>query len=123
MNVANRNAALTWLKGSSSDASCRVLTNARCLTEGVDVPSLDGVVFLQPRDSQVDVVQAVGRVMRKAPGKQFGYVVLPVVSPADMKPEDILEDRKEYCVVWQVPNALRSHDDHFNDMVNYLEFN
>ncbi len=123
MNVANRNAALTWLKGASSDASCRVLTNARCLTEGIDVPSLDGVVFLQPRDSQVDVVQAVGRVMRKAPGKQFGYVVLPVVIPADMKPEDILEDRKEYRVVWQVLNALRSHDDHFNDMINHLEFN
>ncbi|MCL5012833.1 MAG: DEAD/DEAH box helicase family protein, partial [Firmicutes bacterium] len=123
MNVANRNAALSWLKGRAEDGTCRVLSNARCLTEGVDVPSLDAVVFLQPRDSQVDVVQAVGRVMRKAPGKQFGYVVLPVVLPADMQPEDLLEDRKEYRVVWQVLNALRSHDDHFNDLINHLEFN
>ncbi len=123
MNVANRNAALSWLKGRTEDGTCRVLSNARCLTEGVDVPSLDAVVFLQPRDSQVDVVQAVGRVMRKAPGKQFGYVVLPVVLPAAMQPEDLLEDRKEYRVVWQVLNALRSHDDHFNDLINHLEFN
>lgn len=123
MNVATRNAELTWLKGSTDDATCRVLTNARCLTEGVDVPSLDAVVFLQPRDSQVDVVQAVGRVMRKAHGKQFGYVVLPVVIPADTSPEEALEDRKEYKVVWQVLNALRSHDDRFNDMINHLEFN
>lgn len=123
MNVANRNAALAWLTGTSADPACRVLTNARCLTEGVDVPSLDGVVFLQPRDSQVDVVQAVGRVMRKAPGKQFGYVILPVVMPADMQPEDFLEDRKEYRVVWQVLNALRAHDDRFNDLINHLEFN
>ena len=123
MNVANRNAELTWLKGAAEDGSCRVLTNARCLTEGVDVPSLDAVVFLQPRDSQVDVVQAVGRVMRKADGKQFGYVVLPVVIPGNVSPEDALEDRKEYKVVWQVLNALRSHDDRFNDMINHLEFN
>ena len=123
MNVANRNAALSWLKGSTEDGTCRVLTNARCLTEGVDVPSLDGVVFLQPRDSQVDVVQAVGRVMRKVPGKKFGYVILPVVIPADVSPEEALEDRKEYKVVWQVLNALRSPDDYFNDMINHLKFN
>ena len=123
MNVANRNAALSWLKGQAEDGTCRVLSNARCLTEGVDVPSLDAVVFMQPRDSQVDVVQAVGRVMRKAPGKQFGYVILPVVIPADKSPEEALEDRKEYKVVWQVLNALRSHDDHFNDLINHLEFN
>ena len=54
----------------------------RCLSEGVDVPSLDAVLFLTPRNSQVDVVQSVGRVMRKAPNKELGYVILPVVIPA-----------------------------------------
>ena len=123
MNVATRQAALAWLQDETDPSHCRILTNARCLTEGVDVPALDAVVFMQPRDSQIDVVQAVGRVMRKAPGKKYGYIVLPVVIPAGSDPAASLDDTKTYRVVWQVLNALRAHDDHFNDEINHLEFN
>ena len=93
----------------------------RCLSEGVDVPALDAVLFLTPRNSQVDVVQSVGRVMRNAPGKKRGYIVLPVVIPADVEPHEALNDNKTYKVVWQVLQALRSHDDKFDAMVNKLE--
>lgn len=124
MNVAVRNRKLDALRDPDLPAdACRVLSNARCLSEGVDVPALDAVVFLQPRDSQIDVVQAVGRVMRTAPGKTLGYVVLPVVVPSDLAPEVALEDSPAYKVVWQVLNALRAHDDRFRDLVNQLEFN
>ena len=102
---------------------CRVLTNARCLSEGVDVPALDAVLFLTPRGSQVDVVQSVGRVMRKAPGKELGYIVLPVVVPSGIAPEEALRDNERYKVVWQVLQALRSHDDRFHAMVNQIELN
>jgi predicted helicase len=87
----------------------------------VDVPALDAVLFLTPRNSQVDVVQSVGRVMRKAPGKEKGYVILPVVIPAGIEPHEALNDNKTYKVVWQVLQALRSHDDRFDSMINKLE--
>jgi predicted helicase len=93
----------------------------RCLSEGVDVPALDAVLFLTPRNSQVDVVQSVGRVMRNAPGKKRGYVVLPVVIPAGVEPHEALNDNQTYKVVWQVLQALRSHDDRFDAMVNKLD--
>ena len=101
--------------------TCRILSNVRCLSEGVDVPALDAVLFLTPRNSQVDVVQSVGRVMRNAPGKKRGYVVLPVVIPAGMEPHEALNDNQTYKVVWQVLQALRSHDDSFDAMVNKLD--
>src|SRR5205085_7501514 len=93
------------------------------LSEGVDVPALDAVLFLTPRGSQVDVVQSVGRVMRKAPGKELGYIVLPVVVPSGIEPEEALRDNERYKVVWQVLQALRSHDDRFNATINQLELN
>ena len=102
-------AKLAWLKAQSPENTCRILSNVRCLSEGVDVPSLDAVLFLTPRNSQVDVVQSVGRVMRNAPGKKRGYVVLPVVIPAGVEPHNALNDNKTYAVVWQVLQALRSH--------------
>src|SRR5262249_44131440 len=101
----------------------RVLSNARCLSEGVDIPALDAVMFLNPRNSVVDVVQSVGRVMRKAQGKKYGYVILPIGIPADMTPEVALRDNQKYKVVWQVLQALRAHDDRFNATVNQIEFN
>ena len=100
-----------------------MLTNAKCLSEGVDVPALDAVLFLTPRGSQVDVVQSVGRVMRKAPGKELGYIVLPVVVPSGMAPDEALRDNERYKVVWQVLQALRSHDDRFQATVNQIELN
>ncbi|WP_448090713.1 DEAD/DEAH box helicase [Pseudomonas azerbaijanoccidentalis] len=121
MNASQKEAKLNWLKEVAPANTCRILSNVRCLSEGVDVPALDAVLFLTPRNSQVDVVQSVGRVMRNAPGKKRGYVVLPVVIPAGMEPHEALNDNQTYKVVWQVLQALRSHDDSFDAMVNKLD--
>ncbi len=121
MNASQKEAKLNWLKEDSPVNTCRILSNVRCLSEGVDVPALDAVLFLTPRNSQVDVVQSVGRVMRNAPDKKRGYVVLPVVIPAGMEPHEALNDNQTYKVVWQVLQALRSHDDSFDAMVNKLD--
>lgn len=121
MNATQKETKLAWLKADATPGTCRILSNVRCLSEGVDVPALDAVLFLTPRNSQVDVVQSVGRVMRNAPGKKRGYVVLPVVIPAGVEPHDALSDNKTYAVVWQVLQALRSHDDRFDAMVNKLD--
>ncbi|HNH49375.1 MAG TPA: DEAD/DEAH box helicase family protein, partial [Myxococcota bacterium] len=121
MNASQKEAKIRWLKEEPPDHTCRVLSNVRCLSEGVDVPALDAVLFLTPRNSQVDVVQSVGRVMRVTPGKQRGYVVLPVVIPPNVAPHEALNDNETYRVVWQVLQALRSHDDRFDAMINKLE--
>lgn len=121
MNASQKEAKLTWLKEQSPDNTCRILSNVRCLSEGVDVPALDAVLFLTPRNSQVDVVQSVGRVMRNAPNKKLGYVILPVVIPEKMSPSEALNDNKTYKVVWEVLQALRSHDDRFDAMINKLD--
>lgn len=121
MNASEKEEKLAWLKSKSPENTCRILSNVRCLSEGVDVPALDAVLFLTPRNSQVDVVQSVGRVMRNSPGKKLGYVILPVVIPAGMEAHEALNDNKTYSVVWQVLQALRSHDDRFDAMVNKLD--
>lgn len=102
---------------------CRILTNARCLSEGVDVPALDAVIFLNSRDSQVDVVQSVGRVMRKAPGKDYGYIVLPIAVPAGQSPEQALNDNAKFKVVWDVLRALRAHDERFEAKIEQIDLN
>ncbi|BFM36572.1 type ISP restriction/modification enzyme [Acinetobacter towneri] len=121
---------LNWLKATPEPQVdengverpiCRVLSNVRCLSEGVDVPALDAVLFLTPRSSQVDVVQSVGRVMRLAPNKKRGYVILPIVIPPGVEPHKALDDNQTYKVVWQVLNALRSHDDRFDAMINKMD--
>lgn len=117
-NAKARNRLLDWLKEEHGDNACRILTNARCLSEGVDVPALDAILFMHPRKSQIDVVQSVGRVMRRAPGKNMGYVILPIGVPAGMTPEEALNDNERYRVVWQILNALRSHDERFDAMIN-----
>jgi predicted helicase len=124
-NAITRAERLDWLKEDvDSDAPvCRILTNARCLTEGVDVPSLDAVLFLNPRNSMVDVIQAVGRVMRIAKGKQFGYIVLPIAIPEGMSTSEALRDNNRYKVVWQVLQALRAHDERMDASINQIELN
>ncbi|UJH71820.1 helicase-related protein [Ornithinimicrobium sp. INDO-MA30-4] len=123
MNILTRNEELDWLKTDPGTDSCRVLTNAKCLSEGVDVPALDAVMFLNPRKSVVDVVQSVGRVMRRSPGKKYGYIILPIGIPAGMSPEEALRDNDRYRVVWDVLQALRAHDERFNAMINKIELN
>ena len=124
MNANERNELVSWLRNAPTDSNeCRILTNVRCLSEGVDVPSLDAVIFLSKRNSQVDVVQSVGRVMRKAEGKKYGYIIIPVIIPDEGDPNTILDNNDNYAVIWTVLNALRAHDDRFNAFVNKLELN
>ena len=123
MNALEREDLLSWLKEDGKEKECRVLTNARCLSEGVDVPNLDAVLFLSAKNSQVDVVQSVGRVMRKAPNKKYGYIIIPVVIPEHIRPEEALNDSESYKIVWSVLNALRAHDDRFNAVVNKIDIN
>lgn len=122
-NALRRNEQLSWLKAPVPAGECRILSNARCLSEGVDVPALDAVLFLHPRNSVVDVVQSVGRVMRLSPEKDYGYIILPVAVPAGVSPSQALSDNRRFKVVWQVLNALRAHDDRFNAMVNSIALN
>ncbi len=124
MGAGKRQQKLAWLDGVSPETNtCHILSNVRCLSEGVDVPSLDAILFLSARNSQVDVVQSVGRVMRKAPGKKFGYVIIPVVVPPEMSPEEALDNSDVYNVVWTVLSALRAHDDHFDAEINKIDLN
>ena len=128
-NALERNQSLAWLKEESEDEQeCKILTNVRCLSEGIDVPALDAVLFLSSRNSQVDIVQSVGRIMRNfkkgQPGeKKYGYIIIPIVVPMDVSPEDALSQNKYFDVVWSILNALRSHDDNFNAEVNKIALN
>ena len=129
MNSQARNEILAWLKDEAEDPQeCRVVTNVRCLSEGVDVPALDAVLFLAARNSQVDVVQSVGRVMRnfrkgQADEKKYGYIIIPIVVPMGVSPEEALNDNARFKVVWDILNALRSHDDRFNAEINQIALN
>lgn len=122
MSATKRDEELMWLKEQpENEKECRMLTNARCLSEGVDVPSLDAVVFVSPKNSQVDVVQSVGRVMRRSEGKKYGYIIIPVVIPENVEGDEVLSKHPNFKVVWTVLNALRAHDDRFNAEVNKIE--
>lgn len=129
MDAKERNRLISWLKDENPDPmGCRVLCNVRCLSEGVDVPALDAVLFLSPRNSEVEVVQSVGRVMRSfgrgtEQEKKYGYIIIPIIVPADVKPEEALADNERFKVVWTILNALRSHDEAFNAKVNQINLN
>ena len=119
-----RQKRLDWLQGETDDNTCRILSNARCLSEGVDVPTLDSVMFLHPKKSPIDIIQAVGRVMRKDPTgkKKMGYIILPVAVPAGIDPNKSLDNNKSFEVVWEVLNVLRSHDERLAGKINRMEF-
>jgi predicted helicase len=123
MNALQKNEKISWLKGDVPQNTCRILSNARFLTEGVDVPDLDAVMFLKPRKSRIDIAQAVGRVMRKVEGKDYGYVILPIGIPAGVDENSVLNKNEKYQVVWDVLNALRSLDERFDATINKLELN
>ncbi|MBX7246193.1 MAG: DEAD/DEAH box helicase family protein [Candidatus Sumerlaeaceae bacterium] len=121
MNALKRLSALDWLKASVADGECRILSNARCLSEGIDVPALDAVVFFDTRESIVDIVQSVGRVMRKADGKKYGYIILPVCIPSG-KVENYnayIDSDPQFKGIWKVIKALRAHDE---SLVDEAEF-
>ncbi|QAX30702.1 DEAD/DEAH box helicase [Leisingera sp. NJS204] len=117
-NASKRKEMLDWLKADTPEGTSRLLTNAKVLSEGVDVPALDAIMFMHPRKSQIDVVQSVGRVMRRAEGKKMGYVILPIAIPANTTPEQALNDNERYKVVWQILNALRAHDERLDARIN-----
>ena len=121
-NALERKARIEWLE-ESTPGQCRILSNARCLTEGVNVPALDAVLFMSPRNSQIDIVQAVGRVMRKAQGKEYGYIILPIAVPANVTPEQALNDNERFAQIWGVLRALRSHDDRLDAEINQIDLN
>ena len=128
MDANTRNERIAWLKENTNEDVCRVLCNVRCLSEGVDVPALDAVLFLSPRNSEVEVVQSVGRVMRSfGKGtdheKKYGYIIIPVIVPNDVTPEQAMQDNERFKVVWTILNALRSHDENFNAHVNQISLN
>lgn len=109
MPANQRRVKLDQLKALSADERA-VLSNARCLSEGVDVPSLDGVAFIDPRSSQVDIIQAVGRAIRLSPDKKAGTIVLPVFIAAGEDAVSTIE-ASNFKPIWEVLNALKAHDD------------
>ena len=121
-HALDRKARIEWLK-STTGGACRILSNARCLSEGIDVPALDAVIFMTERKSIVDIVQAVGRAMRRAEGKTYGYIVLPIAVPEGRDPALVLDSGKEFDVVWSVLRALRSHDDRLDAEINQIDLN
>jgi predicted helicase len=122
MNALRRSSALDWLKDNpGGSGKCRILSNARCLSEGIDVPALDSVVFFDTRESIVDIVQSVGRVMRKAEGKKYGYIILPVCMPSKNVADynSYIESDPQFRSIWKVIKALRAHDE---SLVDEAEF-
>lgn len=116
MDSKKRNDRLSWLESDKGE-KIKVLSNAKCLTEGIDVPALDSVIFFNPRKSQIDITQAVGRAIRKAEGKKMGYVLIPVVVDDTKNADDILEN-SNYKVLWNVVQGLRSMDDRMDVAIN-----
>ncbi|MBK3949363.1 type ISP restriction/modification enzyme [Staphylococcus haemolyticus] len=123
MNAVQKNSKIDWLKSEVPENTCRVLSNARFLTEGIDIPDLDAIMFLKPRRSKIDIAQAVGRVMRKAEGKDYGYIILPIGVPSGTEAHTVLDNNEKYQVVWEILNALRSIDERFDAIINKLELN
>ena len=120
-NALQKGEAVDWLEDKNiEDNHARVLSNVRFLTEGIDVPNLDAIIFFSPKKSQVDIVQAVGRIMRRYEGKDYGYIILPIVVADGVDPSAALDNDTKYKGVWQVLNALRSTDERFEAEVNNL---
>ncbi|WP_163720926.1 DEAD/DEAH box helicase [Mycolicibacterium psychrotolerans] len=118
MSAGERAVLIQHLK-RLDDGERGLLANARCLAEGVDVPALDGVAFIDPRRSEVDIVQAVGRAIRKSDNKKVGTVVIPVFIDADADPEVAL-DSSVFKPVWDVIKALRAHDTELGEELDVL---
>lgn len=102
--------------------TCKVLSNARCLSEGVDVPALDSIVFFDGKSAMVDIIQAVGRVMRKAKHKKRGYIILPIaLEESEIQNLDEAVNNTNFKSIWKVLKALRSHDPSLVDEATFKE--
>ena len=113
---------LDWLKKGKDSHEIRLITNAQCLSEGVDVPALDAVVFFERRQSQIGIIQAVGRVMRKPAGeeKKYGYIILPIMLSDNQTPGDMLENSDEFQTIWKFLQKMRSVDERLDAKINTL---
>ncbi|MBQ1347775.1 MAG: DEAD/DEAH box helicase family protein, partial [Aeriscardovia sp.] len=113
---------LDWLRNGKESQQIRLVTNAQCLSEGVDVPSLDAVVFFEKRTGQIGIIQAVGRVMRKPAGeeKQYGYIILPIMLSDNQTPEEMLENSDEFGIIWDFLQKMRSVDERLDAKINTL---
>ncbi len=118
MTAPQRAELLDWLAEKDDEDTCHVLSNARCLAEGIDVPDLDAVIYLSKRRSKVDIIQSVGRVMRTSPGKKYGYIIIPIFVPEGTDPGTALSSSREYGRIWDVVSALRSHDERLDAKIN-----
>ena len=118
MTAGERHVRLQYLS-RLGDGERGLLANARCLSEGVDVPTLDGVAFIDPRRSEVDIVQAVGRAIRKAQDKNVGTIVIPVFIDTNTDPATALDD-SVFKPVWDVVQALRAHDEELGEQLDEL---
>ena len=121
MSTGERNKRLTRLRNLEK-SEIGILSNAQCLSEGIDVPTLDGVAFIDPRRSQVDIIQAVGRAIRRSEGKSIGTVIIPVYLSNIDDAKEVLE-ASEFEPVWAVLRALRSHDETLGDAIDTLRYN
>ena len=119
MTGHKRKNKINWLKQDGE--KIKILSNAQCLSEGVDIPSVNGILFAEPKKSQIQVVQAVGRAIRKAKSKNYGYIILPIIVPNNENPDLFLED-SSYNHIWQVLKALRTHDKSIGYEIDNLQF-
>ena len=110
MSTVERDEQLRILR-EPVEGETHIVCNVNCLSEGVDVPALDAIAFLAAKSSPITLIQSVGRVMRRFKGKRYGYVIVPVVVPMDAEAERELDNNERYKLVWDVLNALRSHDE------------
>ena len=116
MDSGERLKRISKLEAPEKDHVCRLLSNARCLNEGVDIPALDTVVFFDAKQSMIDIVQSVGRVMRRAEGKKIGYIILPLaLSESELRDVNEALKNTNFNNTWRVLQALRSHDDRLLD--------
>jgi superfamily II DNA or RNA helicase len=111
---AQRAEAMTWLGKDTGGRELRLVSSSRCLTEGVDVPGVDGAMFADPRKAVIGIIQAAGRALRAAPGKKIATIIVPVTLPGDTDGDDDTDlTVSEFGHVWMVLRALRAHDERF----------
>jgi len=100
-----------------------LLSNARCLGEGVDIPAIDGIGFIDPRRSNIDIVQAVGRAIRKSDQKKVGSIIIPVfIDDVTGENTDELLHQSRFSPIWSVLSALRAHDEVLREQIDQLRF-
>ena len=117
----DRQEKLRWLK-KRAENTCKLITNVNCLSEGVDVPSLDGVVFLDPRQDEINIIQCIGRAMRTAPGKKYGYIMIPLLVEKGEDPLIKLNNSKEHYKISKIINAIQSIDITLNAEIGSLKY-